>query len=389
MSGIFTRRRFLAAAGAAAATAALPRVLRAQQARNIQRVVVFRFGGGVRLSETFAHSAPDQIIPKLWDLSKQGVLYTNLRNEGRLDHLGATAQILTGQSYDAWKPVGTRPPAPTIFEYYRAASGAPASRCLLLDPSRFAVPLDYSSDAQHGTQFGGVVVRTRLVGRQQMQFVMDGLKNPKEALYRDAKALADTLDAEGYEGLEDPQAKAEAQTKDVLDYLGDSFGREKVPRKVESDVKIASGDALTLYLGKMALKSKHVNPAILVMNFHGPDVAHRGSVSEYRRAVTELDTLVGEFWKVIEKNTVPKTTAVIITPDVGRDLETGGGGGFSAHRSGDLGCRRLFALILAPHVKPGTRVDRVVSQTDLCPTMGSWLQVETPLAKGKPLAEVA
>jgi len=334
-------------------------------------------------------AAPASVIPSLVALAGKGVLYPEMRNQGRLDHVAATGQILNGRAYPAGQKIGERLPHPTIFEYYRKATQAPAHRCLVLDPSWHPVPLDHSAAQGYGAAFGGIVLRTRRAGVAQMLTVQMG-KNPKDQAYRDAEALKQALLDEDFERAANQEAGApmDPLPAEVAAFRTDCFQREQVPQKF-GRLRLDCGDALTLFMAHQALKSRALDPAILCVNLHGPDVAHRGSYVGYVDAVRKLDGLVGEFVDILDKEKLLATTAVVITPDVGRDLETSGGG-WSAHRSGDLGCRRVFALILAPGAKAKLVDQRIVDQADLCPTIGEWLGVPTPeVGEGrKPLTEV-
>jgi hypothetical protein len=364
---------------------------------RVKRVILVRFGGGVRLSETFDHPEAAKIIPNLWALRKEAILYTNLRNNGRLDHATATAQMLTGNFYPHGKALGTkRLPHPTIFEYYRKQKSAPADRCLLLDPSWHPTHLDYSSHKNFGANYGAAEIRTRRIGVWQMQTVQKGRKQTDQ-LYREAAEFKAMLLEEDYErrslqitGSELKQTKLDgAAFSKVNSYRQHIFDSARIPTKINKS-PVRSGDMMTLFCAQRAFQDKKVDPILLMVNFHGPDVAHRGSYSDYLAAVTALDAVIGELWAVHKKdNKAKRSTAVIITPDVGRDLSLTGGG-FAGHNSGDLGCRRLFALMLVPGKRGGKQVDRVVHQTQLCPTMGAWLGVKTPhVAKGaEPLEEV-
>lgn len=386
-----TRRDLLArGAGLAGAAALAPLAglwspadaAQAAQARRVKRVIIVRFGGGVRLSETFHHSDPNSMIPNLLRLAQKGVLFTNVRNQGRLDHLGATAQILTGRTFPEGTAIGQRLPFPTMFEYFRKAMGTvPGHRCLLIDPSWHPTHLDYSAHKSYGAAHGGVEMLSRRIGVAQMNFVQNAAGNPKEQIWKDAEALKQLLLAENFERLEvvkDKEPDPNIADAGIAGLRRAAFTREKVPRKIGKKT-VASADMLSLFLAKMALKERKIDPTILVVNLHGSDAAHAGSYTGYLDAVRELDAVVGAFHDDVHEpdNRLKQSTAIVITPDVGRDLDGGNGSGFAGHWSGDLGCRRLFALVIAPGLKPRT-VDRVVSQADICPTVGGWLGFPTP-----------
>ena len=400
-----TRREFLAGAAGLAGAAALAPLARAwpgppQAAGRVKRVVLARFGGGVRLSETFAHPDRDKVIPNLVTIAKQGTLFTNVRNLGRLDHLTATAQILTGNSYPSDAPLkAKRLPHPTIFEYYRKKTLAGPESCLLLDPSWHATHLEASGHADYGKGAAEILVRRNTVWH--LQTMVQGSLKEGDPKWREAEALKQALLAEDFEAtalqkgaLDAPRLAGPDESK-AEQYRSGLFEREKIPRKVgKTDVSVAPGDVMTLFYLQRALQDRAVAPAIIVCNFHGPDVAHRGSFTDYQAAVTALDAVIGELWALLTsgENKLKGSTVLVVTPDVGRDASPTGGG-FAQHRSGDPGCRRLFALMAGTGsgLVRTQEVTRVVRQTDLCPTIGAWLGVPTPLVESGagPLAEVA
>ena len=123
----FTKRQFLRLAGLAIADRIVPRRLLAapQEAPAADRkLIIVTFGGGVRYSETFAPEGLHN-IPRLRDLQADGMFFKTCINAGVLSHYNSTSSILTGN----WQRVDdfgfSRAASPTLFEYYRKASGAP------------------------------------------------------------------------------------------------------------------------------------------------------------------------------------------------------------------------------------------------------------------------
>src|SRR5437588_3490009 len=125
-----TKRRFVQLAGLGIANRILPGrlfpgLLRAQETprRASNNVIIVTFGGGVRYAETFAPEGLSN-IPHLVEMKPRGLFFRSCANAGVLSHYNSTASILTGN----WQRVddfGFQPPAsPTIFEYYRTATGA-------------------------------------------------------------------------------------------------------------------------------------------------------------------------------------------------------------------------------------------------------------------------
>ena len=80
---------------------------------------------------------------------------------------------------------------------------------------------------------------------------------------------------------------------------------------------------------------------------------------------------------------------MFILPDFGRDSDfDAGGNGFQHHRTGDPLSRTTWMMVLGPHVRQNTTVDRRLNSLDLVPTLGALLGFPTPNAQGKVIIEV-
>jgi hypothetical protein len=107
---------------------------------------------GARYTETFG--ADSLYIPRIWtQLRPLGTIWTNFRNDGITKTDPGHASIATGtwQSIDNKGVV--RPTQPTIFEYFRKASGALKSEAAVVVGKRKLGILAYSTHPDYGAEY--------------------------------------------------------------------------------------------------------------------------------------------------------------------------------------------------------------------------------------------
>ena len=116
---------------AVVAAVGLPQAPAEAADQNVIIVVI----DGIRYSETFGDPL-HRYIPHIWyGLRPKGTIHTNFYNRGETVTLGAHASMLTGsRSWITWPPEGelSRPAIPTLFEQYRAATGAEQSKAWMV-----------------------------------------------------------------------------------------------------------------------------------------------------------------------------------------------------------------------------------------------------------------
>jgi hypothetical protein len=112
---------------------------------------------GARYTETFGDSSHAN-IPMIWTrLRAQGTIYTSVRNDGPTWTNSGHASILTG-TRESLKNDGTELPlSPTLFEYYRKQTGAPASTCWVALGKTKLQMLSQSKHAQYGASYAASV----------------------------------------------------------------------------------------------------------------------------------------------------------------------------------------------------------------------------------------
>jgi len=359
-----TKRQFLGAAGLAIADKMIPQRLLAQATEPVEadrKLIIVTFGGGVRYSETFA---PDGLrnIPRLRDLQTDGMFFKTCINAGVLSHYNSTSSILTGN----WQRVDdfgfSRAQSPTLFEYYRKASGAPPTDVWAVCTNKSFASMGAARSAGYGEDFGANVVLPKQLLLEAVEGVIKrdlvaGVANRENVLGQ----LENILNA-GYEGIgwtifrggrELDQQVKETLTRSLVEYI---YGPE-APN---------SGDELTFFVSREIMRE--FAPRVLLVNFWDMDVAHWGAYSLYLQAITKTDRLCGMLWDEVQSNPAYKgKTTMIVAPELGRDGDSDTANGFLNHRSGDPSCRNVWMLALGAGVAKGA-TDRPIAHVDIAAT---------------------
>lgn len=360
----FTKRQFLRLAGLAIADKVLPRRLLARPVEPVEsdrKLIIVTFGGGVRYSETFA---PDGLrnIPRLRDLQPEGMFFKTCVNAGVLSHYNSTSSIVTGNWQRADDFGFSRAKSPTLFEYYRKASGAPPTDVWAVCTNKSFASMGAARSQDYGEDFGANVVLPKQLLLEAVEGVIKrdlsaGVANRENVLAQ----LENILNA-GYEGIgwtifrggrELDQQVKDTLTRSLVEYI---YGPE-APN---------SGDELTFFVAREVMRE--FSPRVMLVNFWDMDVAHWGAYSLYLQAITKTDRLCGMLWDEVQSNEAYKDkTTVLIVPELGRDGDSDTANGFLNHRSGDPSCRNVWMLALGAGVASGA-TDRPVAHVDIAST---------------------
>ena len=370
---VWNRREFLrSAAGLGAASAFCGfSPLRAAGLPAGQKVIVATFGGGARDEETFAPEGRENIPNMLGTLLPQSAFFARVQNHGILGHYVATASLATGV-YETFNNYAAVPPDnPTIFEYFRKGLNRPAADAWVVAPSNGFNRIGESGNRGYGAGLGaGVILPKRLLKAAMPVNTSDDYSH----------LLRDNYEEPFYT----PElAGNEIEFRQLEDILRLSMGDFK-----QHALTLSSPDELSVYVLRQLMKQ--LAPSLLWITLHDIDVAHSGAYSLYIDGIRRSDRLCADIWKAVQDNPeyAGKTTMFIL-PDFGRDSDfTAGGNGFQHHRTGDTLSRTTWMMVLGPRVRQGTFIDRPVESLDLVPTLGALLGFATPLAQGRPLAEV-
>jgi hypothetical protein len=130
--------------------------LLAQRTQYVILVVV----DGTRYTETFGDSTHAN-IPIIWNqLRPLGTIYTWFWNDGATMTNSGHASILSG-TREALKNNGTElPHHPTVFEYFRRQTGAPANQCWVALGKTKLQMLAFSDHKDYGSRYGASVKKS-------------------------------------------------------------------------------------------------------------------------------------------------------------------------------------------------------------------------------------
>ena len=131
----------------------------------------------------------------------------------------------------------------------------------------------------------------------------------------------------------------------------------------------------------IANQSPHFLMMYLADVDHG---GHSGVWTEYTRAITIADSLVGQLWDALQTNPVyvDKTT-LLITNDHGRhDYD------FTGHGDSCEGCRQIQLLAIGPDIQAGLVSDIQRSIPDVTPTIGELLGFTADSSTGTSMTEL-
>lgn len=120
----------------------------------------------------------------------------------------------------------------------------------------------------------------------------------------------------------------------------------------------------------------------------------RYGIYPYHEALRRSDYLLGRVWAMLQEDPFYRgSTYLVVTTDHGRDdvpdpaqwwdhgkCRHSGGGQLCS------GCRRAFAVVVGPGVRPAV-VKGGYTHADLAPTLARLLGLELPSASGRPIAE--
>jgi hypothetical protein len=370
-----TRREFLRSVAIAGAASPLLGFtpLRAAAMPQRQKTVVVTFGGGARDEETFAPEGQENIPHLLSELIPQATFCTQVVNHGILGHYVATASLATGvyESFDNFADVA--PKNPTVFEYFRKGLNRPANDAWVIAPSNGFNRIGQSDGSLIAPGLGAQVI----LPKHLLATALAKVPSPTSGM--------DFLLQDNYENylFAPPDVKSDlgvTKLTEMLHLSVDDFAHHAQT--------LSSADELSVYVMRQLMKQ--FAPSLLWITLHDMDVAHTGAYSLYLEGIKRTDRLCADIWRMIESDPEYKgRTTLLILPDFGRDSDfSTSGNGFQHHRTGDPLSRTTWMMALGPHIRQNTTVNRPLDSLDLVPTLGAMMNFATPLAKGKPIAEV-
>jgi len=378
-----SKRRFIQLAGLSIANRVLPSRLwgAAKQPGAGRKVIIVTFGGGVRYAETFA---PEGLrnIPRLVEMKPHGLFFRSCANAGVLSHYNATASILTGN----WQRVddfGFQPPAsPTIFEFYRKATGVGPTDAWAIATNKSFSMIGSGSGRDLGQRYGPNLVLPKQLLLEAVENMAGTKVDAGVANRENVLRHLETVLSEGYEGVGWTIFKAGRQ----LDRAVRETLAHALVEYINGPEAPSSGDELTFFIAREVMRE--FAPRLMLVNFWDMDVAHWGSYSLYLQAITKTDRLTYLLWEEIESNPNYKDkTTLLILPELGRDGDLNTANGFLNHRSGDASCRNMWMLAMGAGV-PAGEIERPVFHVDLAATAGELLGIKAGEMTGRPMREI-
>lgn len=128
---------------------------------------------GVRYSETFGDPT-HRFIPHIWnDLRPIGTIYTNFRNNAITVTVPGHTSMLTGVWQNVKNDGSERPHQPTVFEYYRKETSAPANKTWVIVQHMNLISTDYSDYPEYGKSYGASLDSPGLHKRGELEHAGD------------------------------------------------------------------------------------------------------------------------------------------------------------------------------------------------------------------------
>jgi hypothetical protein len=349
-------------------------------------VVLVRFGGGVRRTETIEE--PNTYAPYfLKELAPRGTLFTNMaidQIEGvETSHGQGTLYLLTGK-YDKFKDVDRRflgqrfeAKVPTLFEYLRKAYRVPEHETLIINGEDRTDEEFYSFSNHHlfGAEFRSTTLSLYRfkVYLLQRQLERGGLSDQEWKKKSEQLKKLKSLDYR-LEGTVSDLPAVQAFWENWRRFYG------------ESGFVNARGDRLLTQLAITAMEK--LRPRLMMINYNDPDYVHWGNASHYTRGISVIDQGLRELMNAVEANEFYRdNTVFVIVPDCGRDSNRAMAVPFQ-HHFNSKSAHEVFALFLGPGIAEGHVIDRPVEQISVASTVGHIMGMATEFTEGPALEEV-
>lgn len=399
MAGKITRRGFtkglLGTAGAAGLTGVwMPVRALAQDGPKPEytgpNVIIIRYGGGVRRRETIdeRHSWSPYMMKVLAD---RAFLYRKMElaqiEDASTSHAQGTINILTGR-YKAYRDLGTgfgevlEPTSPTLFEYLRAQYDVPVHQALIVNSENRLEDesLNFSQN-QMNRHLGGVEYRSEFLSYHKFK------------LYSVRKRLEEgALTGKAKEEAEKEIARVRKKT------LGKHLNIDKYPDEIEAfwdkwrdfygDTGLINprGDRLTTELSLWAMRE--LRPKLMMVNYQDVDYVHWGIKSQYTRGIAIIDRGIRELVEEVDRNEAYRdNTVFVIVPDCGRDSNPLLRIPYQ-HHFNTKSAHEIFAMFFGAGIQQRQKIDAVVDQSSIAPTVGAIMGLKTPEARGHVLEDI-
>ncbi|MCI0464345.1 MAG: twin-arginine translocation signal domain-containing protein [Gemmataceae bacterium] len=355
---------------------------------NRPRVILFRFGGGVRRQETIAD--PDRtwcpfVYHELY--RNKGVLLNNVVLEDGpnviTSHAEGTLYLLTGK-YEFHKDTGfgrTRYEAhvPTLFEYLRSRYDVPTHEALIVNgedriDEEF---LTFSNTPHYGVHYRSTVL---------------SLYRFKTFVLRDELAHGRVVRGQRVP-LTDEERRSKQQELTRMQNLGervrdlnapspqlDAFWDRWRAHYGTSGFINPRGDRLLTTLSLWALR--HLRPKLMMINYQDPDYVHWGNRNFYTRAIAIIDEGIREIYNAVQADEEYRDrTVFLVVPDCGRDSNRCMPIPYQ-HHFNTRSAREIFVIAAGPGiVRSQTPVDRKTQQISVTASVGQIMGFHQPQSR--------
>ncbi|MFG0316340.1 MAG: hypothetical protein ACF8XB_03645 [Planctomycetota bacterium JB042] len=382
------RRRWLKDALGLAAAAALPRCATAPPPPppgRPERLVLIRFGAGVRPGDLFTDDRKSSLAPGLWTRAREGALARTVRNEGSTGHREATRVLVTGRGGD---DLATLRGHPTVFELWRAAHGRPREAAFVAGLPEASDAPGFGSDAgaltyvsEHAPRPGSSISGDPTLGPAPLVDVandflagivpsLDERRLPPSGPPR-LKLLRGAIDR----GVPAP-LKAGELGQQTIDALTD--------RLMNGRPYVASDEADD-WLTELSIRAvSSLKPDLIGLGWSTTDLAHRGAWTTYARQVRRLDLLLDRLCRFLESDPFYRgRTLVLVTVDCGRGDER-----FDRHDADRPGARETFLVAFGAGAARRRLVETPLAQVDVAATVARALDFDLPNRDGRPAEEL-
>lgn len=351
---------------------------------NGPKVIIIRFGGGVRRRETIN---PDYTYAPFLRhvLTKKGTLFSKMvlddLKEISTSHGQGTLYILTGKYNSFNKSEGFNerfsPKIPTLFEYFRKQFAVQQHQTLLINGEDRTSEEFYSFSNHHSF---GVEYRCQVLSLYRFKVYL----------------LTKQLQDDKFTGKELEKKQEELEKLKNLDYRNQ--GNYIYPQELvefwekwyqyygDSGLINPRGDRVLTELAVWAIK--YLRPKLLMVNYNDPDYVHWGFPSHYTNGIAIIDRGIQRIVETVNADMEYRDNTVFcIVPDCGRDSNQFLSIPFQ-HHFNSKSAHEIFALFFGSKIKANQIIDRKVSQIDIAPTLGKIMGFETDYAEGKVLEEI-
>ena len=379
----FTRGSASLAAASALGIGSKP----AQAARQYRgpKVILVRFGGGVRRHETI-NQATSYAPYFLNVLAKRGVLIPNVMIDDLkhvdTSHAEGTLNLLTGR-YLGYRKVGARglapllePDQPTLFEHLRKAFDIPSHEALLIN-GEDRPQEEYLTYGGH--KHYGVAYRSEVLG-----FYRYKMHKLSRILSEAGRAESDLATAEKQHAkLRSYDYRGAAQiTSPELSRFWDNWRHQYG----DSGLKNPRGDRLLTELAIRAIRE--LKPRLMMVNYQDPDYVHWGNASHYTRAIAVIDQGLQQLATAVDASPeYRENTVFVIVPDCGRDANPLMSVPFQ-HHFNSKSAHEIFALVFGTGIVRNRVLDKPVDQTSLASTVAAIMGLKNFRGEGRALSEI-